>query len=114
MSRKVINIDTNLVDNNGYIYIHEIIAKCMHLSDGESVIAYQDEDEWDGEIFFDNGQYLIKLISDVRTIPLERQRGHMEGFSCGRYVQTAIIFNILDEMNLDYELRYKIEKRLGL
>lgn len=114
MNRKVINIDTNSVNNNGSIFVHEIIAQYMKLKNGETVIAYQESDEWDAEVLFENGQCGIILKSDARPVSLERQRGHSEGFMSGRYIQTAIIFNILEEMDVDLKLKIEIKKRLGL
>ena len=114
MDRKIIQIDTNSVNDNGNIFVQEIIAKYMKLKDGEAVIAYQESDEWDAEVIFENGQCGIILKSDARTISLERQKGHSEGFWSGVYLQTSIIFHTLDAMDVDMQLKIDLKKRLGL
>lgn len=111
---KAIFVDTNSVNENGTLCIHEIIVKNMGLQIGEKVIVYQDSDWWEGEIVFEDNNWGVVLNSDTYEVSKERQEGHTEGFWEGYYIQCARVIRVLENMNYSVTEIEKIKEKLGI
>ncbi|MGG4495623.1 hypothetical protein [Brevibacillus reuszeri] len=92
MKFKSIRIDTNFCnDTNGKPVISPAVIEVFDLTVGETVIVYQDEDEWKGIVRFDplqgiDKQWFIEIVNDShQEISSERQKGQREGFMNGRW-----------------------------
>lgn len=111
---KTLFIDANFSNGDDSLFISEFIAKNMDLKVGERVIAYQDGDSWDAEIFLSNGKWGVKLISDTKEISKDRQEGHREGFWEGYYVQSINILRVLKNLNYSSSEIEIIKLKLGI
>lgn len=111
---KTIFVDTNSVNENGTLRIHEIIVKNMGLQIGEKVIAYQDSDWWEAEIVFENDNWGVVLNSDTYEVSKERQEGHTEGFWEGYYIQCVGIILVLEKLNYSETEIERIKSKLGI
>lgn len=67
----------------------DLEIKLLGLIEGERVVAYQDDDEWDGIVRYDSSepegrQWYIELDgSSYRQISSDKHRGRTEGFRSG-------------------------------
>ena len=111
---KTIFVDTNSVNENGTLRIHEIIVKNMGLQVGEKVIAYQDSDWWEAEIVFENDNWGVVLNSDTYVVSRERQEGHDEGYWHGYYMQCARGILLWEKLNYSETEIEKIKAKLGI
>ncbi|MBQ8038373.1 MAG: hypothetical protein IJ274_00615 [Lachnospiraceae bacterium] len=111
---KAIFVDTNYVNNNGSIKIHELIVKNMELQPGEKVVAYQEDDCWDAEVAQEDDDWSVTLLSEAKKVSKERQEGHNEGYWEGIYVQSLLILRVLHNLNYSTEEIEKIKECLGL
>ena len=111
---KTIFVDTNSVNENGTLYIHEIIVKNMGLQIGERVIAYQESDFWEAEIVFDDNNWGVVLNSDTKEVSKERQEGQTEGYWRGYYMQCITIIRVLEDMNYSVTEIEAIKTKLGI
>ncbi len=111
---KAIFVDTNSVNENGTLRIHEIIVKNMGLQIGEKVIAYQDSDWWEAEIVFKDNNWGVVLNSDTYEVSKERQEGHDEGYWQGYYMQCVGVILVLQKLNYSETEIEKIKEKLGI
>lgn len=111
---KTISIDTNNVNENGTLYVSEVVIKGMKLQAGEKIIVYQENDSWEAEVIFQDDEWGIKLTSDSKEISYERQEGHMEGFWEGYYLQSIRLLRVLNSLNLSNDIIEKIKEKLDL
>lgn len=112
--RKTVFIDTNCQNEDGSIKIHELIVKNMRLQHGEKVIAYQEEDWWDAEIVQKEDCWSVEILSEPKRVSKERQDGHREGFTEGRYAQSIFLLRVLQNLNYSVEEIEKVKEKLGL
>ena len=111
---KSIFIDTNSINENGTLYISELIVKNMGLQKGEKVIAYQEEEYWEAEIVYTDNCWGVVLLSDAKKVSKERQEGHEEGYQEGYYVQSMRLLRVLQNLNYSAEEIEKIKEKLDL
>ena len=111
---KAIFIDTNFVNDNGNLKIHEFMVNNMELQNGERVIAYQEEDCWEAEIVHEDKEWSVKLLSDAKEVSKERQTGQEEGFWHGYYVQSMRLLRVLQSLNYSLEEINKIKDKLDI
>ncbi len=112
MKHKTISIDTNFVHPEiGEPVIPQNVMKKFSLEEGDEVIAYQDEDEWDGIICVDRNQSpdyqnYIKLNGEThRVISLKemerRNEGYCNGFAIGQLSEKIRISEVMIASGLD-------------
>lgn len=106
--------DTNAVNEDGSLFVSELIVNNMNLKVGERVIIYQDEDSWDAEIVYSGGKWGVKLISDTKEVSKERQEGHREGFWEGYYAQSINILRVLRNLHYSSDEIEIIKLKLGI
>ena len=73
MNRKAVFIDTNLLNHDGSYYLDLMLASVKRLKVGDIVVAYQDDEEWDAQICFNNNKWGVRLTSEARIISYERK-----------------------------------------
>lgn len=76
INKKAVFVDTNSINENGSLKIHELIVNNMGLQKGEKVTAYQEEDSWEAEIVYEDNCWGVRLLSDLREVSKERQEGN--------------------------------------
>lgn len=87
---KTILIDTNLINaRTEEPKISIQVIKSLGLKEGECVVAYQDQDEWDGivckEIQEDESEWYIQIQAETyRQVCEEKAIGREEGFLNGK------------------------------
>lgn len=86
---KYIEIDTNCYEVFGLPTLWRIKVEVFNLKEGQKVIAYQDEDEWEAIVRFDETlpfekQWYVELISDLPPSSFDRQKGRDDGYMDGR------------------------------
>lgn len=107
-------MDTNSTNNNNFYYIDELIIKSKDLKEGNTVIAYQEDDEWDAEVAFINNRWGVMLKSEARTISKERYEGHQEGYWEGCYSERKILLQLLEKLQASEELISKVKTWMGV
>lgn len=111
---KSIFIDTNFVNDNGSIKVHDMVIKNMELQHGEKVIAYQEGEYWEGEIVYADNCWSVELLSDTKEISKERQEGQKEGYLEGIYIQSMRFFQAMRMLNYSEEEIEKIKECLEI
>ena len=112
--RKPVFIDTNCINDDGSIKLHEMMVNNLGLQPGEKVIAYQEEDCWDAEIVYANNCWSVNLLSETKKVSKERQEGQEEGFWAGYYVQSMRMLRVLEELEYSATDIERIKDKLGL
>ena len=109
--KKTVFIDTNMPNSDGSYYIDEIIINGRGLKNGDEVIAYQEGEEWDAVITFNDGKWGVELKSHAMIVSDEKQHGYREGFWEGYYCQVMNLFNVLKQAKISQEeLNFIINK----
>jgi len=104
MDKKVVFIDTNSLNSDGSCYIDEEFIKFLGLKENDEVIAFQDKDEWDGKIVYNDLHWGVQIVSETRNISLERYKGHQEGFWHGYYHQKITLLHVLERCGATEDL----------
>lgn len=118
---KIILIDTNynyLGPEKPIITPHCVESFGLH--EGEHVIVYQDEDEWEGIVCYDDSlpeemRWYIKISDIAREVSAERIKSRNEGYMNGLYLgELTAKINIAKALLKDGMNIEKVRKYTGL
>ena len=115
--KKFVFFDTNsrCGDADAEIYrVHELEVKREKLTEGDLVLAYMENEEWDARIVRCGNQWGLVLLSEAREISNERYEGHMEGFQYGTLVEKLRTLRVLEGLGLPGNVLEEAKRRLEL
>lgn len=107
---KSVFIDTNILNENGSVQIHEVIARALDLENGETVIAYQEDEFWEANVVKEKNSWGVQLVTEAGTVSSERLEGQKEGFREGLFVQMLRVIKVLQSQGYSDEEIEKIKE----
>lgn len=114
LKKEFLFIDTNSTNYEGMYFVNELEIKSKNLNIGDLIIAYQDNEEWDARILFNDGKWGVTLESEARVISNERYEGQQEGYWRGCYSERIILLRLLESLHASDELILEVNKWMGL
>jgi len=110
--KKTVFFDTNMPNSDGSYYVDEIIITGKNLEVGDEVIAYQEGEEWEAIITYNDG-WGVKLASSATEISVEKETGYKEGFWEGYYCQLLNLTKVLKQVEISEKDVYFILSKMG-
>ena len=112
---KHVFFDTNShyfeADNEIY-EIHQSAVMAGKLAEGDLVTAYMEGEQWDARIVRHGKQWGIVLLSEARTLSLERFEGQKEGYWEGIRIEKLRALRVLKDLGLPEDLLEEAKRRL--
>ena len=114
MEKKVVFIDSNSLNSDGSCYIEKEFILFLGLKKNDEVIAFQDDDEWDGKIVYVDSHWGVQILSEARSISRERYKGQQEGFWHGYYHHKIILLQVLERCGASEDLIDHVKKKMHI